>query len=431
MTRLKDATFESNALTGTDAFTTTTGSPTIDGTSKIKGTYCFRTNWASATNMNGTYSGISEPEIWFTFFIYSAALPTSGAPRVVTISNGNTQFNLTLNSSGVITARNNTTNLSSIGTISINTLYRVGVHLKVSTGAANADAVIECYFATGNNAFGAAALSLTNQVMNIANSNFSSIQVGMSNGVATTADVFWDNLRVDNVSMPSESTDTAMTVSKTVTDTISKAANVAYIKSITVTDTVAKAVNVAYIKSITVTDTITATTVKAYLRAISISVITSSVIIRDILRLIAVSTTSTVSITRDIKKILTKTVSSLVDTFRAFSQGKEISLAVSSTPTIQKGIAKVIGYSSGVIITIQRLLTLSVEYSINSPVILTVNKSIEMIKEVIVNSAIAFSKQLANTFTNTFFHRNTRRITITIKNTALNIIGKNTRNIDV
>src|SRR4051812_10986606 len=108
MTRLKNATFESNALTGTDAFTSSTGSPTVDGTSKIRGTYSARTNWTASANVNGAITGLSSSEVWFSFYINIAAYPAATS-RVVTVSNGSTQFNLTLGTSGALAARQNST----------------------------------------------------------------------------------------------------------------------------------------------------------------------------------------------------------------------------------------------------------------------------------------------------------------------------------
>ena len=451
MTRLKDATFESNALTGTDAFTTTTGSPTIDSTSLIHGTYCFRTNWASATNMNGTVSGLSATEIWISFYIRVATLPSTGAPRVVTTSNGNTQFNMTINSSGVLTARNNTSNLSSIRTLSVNTTYRIGLHLKVSTGAANADAVYEVFSAVGDAAFGTADLSLSNQVMNVNNNAFTTVVLGMNNGVATTGDIYWDSLRIDNASMPASdgATDTPMTVSVTVTDTIVSLKNVGKPITVTVTDTVAILKNIGKPVTVTITDTVAtplknvgksiavtvtdtvASVLKNIGKAIGVTVTGSSVITRDILKALSVTESTTVTVARNIANVVSLTVvaSSVVEMLR----GKIIlaSVTVSSTITRQMDIDKIVSYTQAISVSANRLLTLSIESIVNVASVINVGKQISLTKSVTVTVISAFSKAIANTLSSLFFRKNIGALELGSRNKTVAVVGKNTRTINL
>jgi len=451
MTRLKDATFESNALTGTDAFTTTTGSPTIDGTSLIHGTYCFRTNWASATNMNGTVSGLSATEIWISFYIRVATLPSTGAPRIVTTSNGNTQFNMTINSSGVLSARNNTTGLASIRTLSVNTTYRIGLHLKVSTGAANADAVYEVFSAVGDAVFGTADLSVSNQVMNVNNNAFSSVVLGMNNGVATTGDIYWDSLRIDNASMPASdgATNTPMTVSVTVTDTIVSLKNVGKPITVTVTDTVAILKNIGKPVTVTITDTVatplknvgksiavTVTdTVSSVLKnigkAIGVTVTGSSVITRDILKALSVTESTTVTVARNIANVVSLTVvaSSVVEMLR----GKIIlaSVTVSSTITRQMDIDKIVSYTQAISVSANRLLTLSIESIVNVASVINVGKQISLTKSVVVTVISAFSKAIANTLSSLFFRKNIGALELGSRNKTVAVVGKNTRTINL
>jgi len=451
MTRLKDATFESNALTGTDAFTTTTGSPTIDGTSLIHGTYCFRTNWASATNMNGTVSGLSATEIWISFYIRVATLPSTGAPRIVTTSNGNTQFNMTINSSGVLSARNNTTGLASIRTLSVNTTYRIGLHLKVSTGAANADAVYEVFSAVGDAAFGTADLSVSNQVMNVNNNAFSSVVLGMNNGVATTGDIYWDSLRIDNASMPASdgATNTPMTVSVTVTDTIVSLKNVGKPITVTVTDTVAILKNIGKPVTVTITDTVAtplknvgksigvtvtdtvASVLKNIGKAIGVTVTGSSVITRDILKALSVTESTTVAVARNIANVVSLTVvaSSVVEMLR----GKIIlaSVTVSSTITRQMDIDKIVSYTQAISVSANRLLTLSIESIVNVASVINVGKQISLTKSVTVTVISAFSKAIANTLSSLFFRKNIGALELGSINKIVAVVGKNTRTINL
>lgn len=411
MTRLKDATFEGASLTGTNGFTSTTGSPTLDSTSKVRGTYSARTNWASATNMNGTISGLNEPEIWFSFYIYVAALPTTGAPRVVTVSNGSTQFNITLNSSGVLTARLNTSNQApSIGTVSLNTAYRVGVHLKVSTAAGNSDGVMDVYFATGDAAFGSPILTTSSVLMNTTNANFSSITFGMNNGVATTGDVYWDSIRIDNVSMPSSdgSTDTPKTVNVTVSNTLvtTKAVGKPITKAITSTVSIVR--TIALIKALIIT--LAASVIKAKPIVVALSVLNSATIQKTVGKPISVAVTSTIAKAAAYSKIISNTVTSTISAGKAFPI--VITKAITSTPTVTKNILKDITRSiTSTPIVTKGLVTLkTISYAVTSTINFT--KGIVTLKTVTyaVTSTVSFAKGIVNLKTITLAVTSTKSV---------------------
>lgn len=244
MTRLKNATFESNAITGTDAFTASSGSPTVDGTSKIKGTYSARTNWATSANVNGTISGLSETEMWVSFYLRPEAFPPTGSSRVVTFSNGSTQFNLTLTSAGALNARMNSTTIQNgFATLSLNTNYRIGIRVKCSTALANADAEIDVYVVTGDVAFpGTPTLANAASTMNVSNGAFTQVVFGQNNGGATSGDLYWDNIRIDNVSMPTDDvavTGVALSASGTVAITGSASMSIASSVALSASGTIA------------------------------------------------------------------------------------------------------------------------------------------------------------------------------------------------
>jgi len=488
MTRLKDATFESNALTGTDAFTTTTGSPSIDSTSLIHGTYCFRTNWASATNMNGTVSGLSATEIWISFYIRVAALPTSGAPRIVTTNNGNTQFNMTLNSSGVLTARNNTTNLSSIRTLSINTTYRVGLHLKVSTGAANADAVYQVYTALGDAAFsGTPDFSSTVEVMNVNNNAFTTVVLGMNNGVATTGDVYWDSLRIDNASMPASdgATDTPMTVSKTVTATpliilsptkifsvtatatvskllnpikpilvtatatVTRVLSPTKLFSATVTGTLGRIINAGKIHSVTVSTTIlrltsivrtflvtttaTITSLKDIAKSINQTVTStlSSVITKNILTLISVTSTVSINVIKAINNYFSATVNITPIVLYGRGYAALISTTVTASVNVIKGLGSLVSVSVvvNVIPTLEKRISLIVSYMVTSTI--RSIRNIAIIKSKVVAIGVSFSKLFQTAVGNIlrYTNKNVGTIGLKTKNSSITMIGRSRRTI--
>jgi hypothetical protein len=205
MTRFKDATFESGALTGTDALTSNT-SGTLDSTSKIKGTYCYRTNWATAVNVNGAITGLSLSESYNSFYFNVAAVQSSGSPRIYTQSNGATQINFTISTARVVSVRMGGTTLGTLFTPALNTTYRIGVYFKVSSSAAAADAIVRVYVATGDAAFsGTPTYENTAVTMATSNAVIGSFTFGQNNASGNSGDYFWDDIRVDDSSMPGPS----------------------------------------------------------------------------------------------------------------------------------------------------------------------------------------------------------------------------------
>lgn len=308
MTRVKNATFESNAITGSDAFTTSTGSPTVAAGSLIKGTYAARTNWSASANVNGSITGISSGEWWASFYIRVAAYPASTA-RIFSTTNGSTQLNFTMTSAGLVAVRQNTTGLGTLATLSLNTTYRIGVHVKIASDIAVSDAVADVYITAAGSpdaAFGAAVISNAALTMNTINNVFTNAVFGHSNGAAATGDIYWDNVRLDTVSMPTDdvagSTDTPMTVTvsvistksivkgvglprsviATITPVITKAIDTVKVITRAVTSTVSMQRAISFIKTIAVTDTFIFNKGVVTVQVITLAITTAPSIIKDI-----------------------------------------------------------------------------------------------------------------------------------------------------
>ena len=205
MTRLKDATFTTGTTTGTDAFGSVSGA-TVDTTSKIKGANSARTNWSASANVTGSFTSLGASELFVSLYIQVAARPPSGSPRVITFSNGSTQCNIVLTSTGTLQFKNNGTTLFTTSALTNGTTYRLGIHLKVSSAAPTADAVFELFFATGDADFGAAVYSNSAQTMNTTNANFTSMVLGQNNGSSASGNVYWDSIRIDTTAMPAQDT---------------------------------------------------------------------------------------------------------------------------------------------------------------------------------------------------------------------------------
>lgn len=205
MARLKNATFDSGTVTGTDAYVSSAGSPTIDtSNNKCGHGNSVRHNWTASANVTGTISGLSATELWVSFYYNVATKPASGAPRIVTWGNGSTQWNIVYNTSnGTLNFRMNATTVATAFlNPTVGTTYRIGIRVKNSSSEAAADAEYDIYTAVGEAAFGAAVASGTAVTMNSSNAALTNVVFGQNNGSSPSADMYFDSIRVDNSAMP-------------------------------------------------------------------------------------------------------------------------------------------------------------------------------------------------------------------------------------
>jgi hypothetical protein len=324
MTRLKDATFEAGSLTGTDGFTSTTGTPALNTSSVIKGANCAEMTWVNAQE-KGTVSGISETELYVSFYFRVTSLV---AFRLLNIINGATQINLQLDANGRLRVFNNTTNLfnTANGAIAINTTYRIGVHVKVATASGNSDEVVDVYLATGDADFGTSIYSASNLLMNTNNNNYSSVDFGNTNSTSTSATAYYDDIRIDTVSMPAASTsatDYPQTVNVTVTGTVTR------------TNTVGKTI------AVTVVDTIS--TIKSILKPIQITITNSISVLKTIGKLATITVTEATTVIKNIGKTITNSITVVIT--RQNAVGKLFSLNITDSVTVTRNIMKAISYS--------------------------------------------------------------------------------------
>lgn len=442
MTRIKDATFEAGSLTGTDGFTSTTGSPTLDTSSKVRGVNSARTNWASATNMFGTVSGMNNGELFISFYLLIGALPSSGSPRVITLSNGSTQLNFTLSSTGTLAARQNTTALGSLATgLTTNTVYRVGIHAKVATALANADGVYDLYFANGDTAFGAAVISSSTITMNTTAANFSSFVLGMNNGVAATGDIYWDSLRIDDTAMPSPDggTNTPKTITLTINNSLTITNNIGKPFSIGITGTPTITRVSSIFKTVSVSITSTVTDIRNIGKIISAGITTSSVITKNILKPIIVAVTTTVDSYKGLAKTITLAITTAVSSVfgRTYFIVASVSSAVSTA--LSKDIGKPIRVAITIIPTMSRLLTLSIEAIVNINSALILERSIALTTSLIINTGITFSKLVSSLLSTVAFRKNigtlslqgiTKTLDIMKNSKIASILGINRKTLD-
>lgn len=486
MTRLYDATFESGSLTGADGFTSITGTPTLDTSSKIKG--ANSTAVPATLAYYGRFSGHSETEVYISFYINIAAYPASNDRIVYVTNNTSGLLRIVLTSAGRLQLQDGGgTNIGSTSAIlSLNTVYRIGIRYKQGGGS---DGIAELYLATGDGSF-ATVTAVSNHNATLTNNR---IDIGNTNTGGGVASFYIDNVHIDTVSMPSAdtgSTDTpkavnitvgttitipralsilkslsitsaltfakgivnlktitlavtstvpralknvGKTITRTVTSTLTRITNIPHNVLVSVTTILFKQKDVGKIITRSITNTLTAIIGKGYFRNATVVVTASSVIQKNILKPIALITESVVVslLPRNIGKTIIRTVTSTITGLVGRLFYKTISIVVTSIVSLSKGFYITASVVQGSIATVQRSLTLLIECTINVPVVLSVNKSISMTVGVIVDTVATFSKLLQTAVTNIYFRKNVRSLMLQAKNTALSVLGKNSRSLNL
>jgi len=210
---IKDITYEDGSLThATSGHDVTVGGASLDSGSSVRGVYSMLT---STNGDLGQEDGTASNTYYVSAYIKFTTLPASGSSRVLMIRNGSTFLaRLYVTSAGVIQLRNGAgTQVGSNGpTMATGTIYRMGLRYTMGTGA---NAVLEAYLATGDDAFGAAFAS-TSSDAGTAQAN--RVEAGQQSG-GTAAVAYLDSIRIDTAAMPGP--DTSATATPTNTPTAS------------------------------------------------------------------------------------------------------------------------------------------------------------------------------------------------------------------
>jgi PKD repeat protein len=149
---IKAITFESGSLVNAvDGVDSTSGSVSlISGGQQLKGLYSTRIPAATSSYLQQSFSAADDVYVSFSMRVNS--LPSS-AVRIALLSNaGTTVGNIQLMADGRLQLRNASTMIGAYsGPLSVNTIYRIGLHQKKGAGG---DAVLEAYLTTDGSAFG-------------------------------------------------------------------------------------------------------------------------------------------------------------------------------------------------------------------------------------------------------------------------------------
>jgi hypothetical protein len=195
-TRIKDITFENGSITDpTTGFDSETGAVALETASPIEGADSMT---VTAGSSYGQENYSATDEIFISFYLKIAALP-SGQVRLARIADqGTTVGALTLETTGKVTLRNFVTSLgASTAAIIPGTVYRIAIHQKRGAGT---NAVLEGFLATGDTAFTTPFTSSGTQTFT---TQADSVQIGAStpSGGALT----FDDIRLDTGAMPGPS----------------------------------------------------------------------------------------------------------------------------------------------------------------------------------------------------------------------------------
>lgn len=197
MTRLKDITFESGSLTGTDGADLSAGTGGVV-TPGLKGSYAAKYT-AGNSYIREQFSAVGE--IFISFYAYIEAT-TSSTGRIAELRNGSASAGPSVRYSNNGQIRLYNQGGAQVGSgvaVSLNTLYRIGLRYKAGTGA---NAIGELYVATEDNAFpGSPNASYTNGT-----ETDTVTETRIGSPTSTVIDWRFDDVRIDDAAMPGPST---------------------------------------------------------------------------------------------------------------------------------------------------------------------------------------------------------------------------------
>ncbi len=209
-TRIKDITFEGGCLGGASCPTgasTLLGTPTLETVPPIQGSYAATINNATA-QLREDFTATGD--LYTSFYLRLNAAPAASA-RIALISNSGTSVGgLYLTTSRTLQLRNGSTVIgSSSPVLSLNTLYRVGLHQK-SAGGANG--VVEAFLAATGAQFSAPFASSATQTFT---GSANRLTLGATNSAAVN--ITLDTIQLDTAAFAASNTTPTPTFTPTPT----------------------------------------------------------------------------------------------------------------------------------------------------------------------------------------------------------------------
>lgn len=356
MARLKDITFESGSLTGTNGADSAQGTIALDSASAVKGTYSARSDAAGDFVREDVTSSDS---LYVSFLIKFTTLPASTQTRVILIRDTllSTVAGLRVTSAGKVQLRDSGgTQIGSDSslTISTGTIYRLGVRRTKSTST---NGVLEAYVVADGDAWGSPFASTS---ADTSSNQGSRVEVGQTTG-GTTADLYVDNIRIDDASMPTDDIAGGTTYNQSIDASTSS--------SVSIVKQINKPLSFTGVSATTIRKAITTTlnfgagnSVVMVKQAGKILSATVGNVVSEIQKQVNVNisavVSSAVTTVRNISKTINFTTAANVVISAGLLYNQIISATVSASVNITKSVNKTISAVSTVIATIEKVVTL-------------------------------------------------------------------------
>jgi hypothetical protein len=349
MARIKDITFESGSLTGTNGADSAVGTGiSATSTSPLKGSWSALVNPVAATGYSQEdFTAVDT--VYMSFYLLIGSNPDANF-SVAQFRNqaaGTNGASIRIKTNGnlvLLDASNNAVGADYV--LSASTTYRVGLRYTKGTGA---NSTIEMFVAVGDAAFGAADRSSTTSGGTI---QIDRARVGATSTVTVT--LRSDNIRIDDASMP--------------------------------TDDVAG--GTTYNQSVNVTNGNSVTILKQVNKPISFTGVSVFTVAKQTAHVLSFSTASSVTITKQVGKILSMTVGNVVSDVRK-QVNKNIPAVVNSTVSIGKAISKTLNFitSANVVIVAGLLFTKTIDVTLTTSV--TIAKGINKVITAVVGNVMS------------------------------------------
>lgn len=196
MTRIKDITFESGSLTGTDGFDSIVGSNASLSTPILKGSYTASVSVTAALSSYGQEDFTATNNVYMSVYVRVSAISTSNFIFCdIRDAGGNTLVRVRITSTGAFRLEVGGTTIGTDYAATVGTMYRIGLVYNKGTGA---NAVGQMFVAVGDAAFGAAHASTSSSALT---AQATRIRCGVTSSGAIV-DLVFDNLRIDDATMP-------------------------------------------------------------------------------------------------------------------------------------------------------------------------------------------------------------------------------------
>lgn len=221
-------------------------------------------------------------------------------------------------------------------------------------------------------------------------------------------------------------------ITQTVTSTLTRLTNIPKNVLVSVTPILFLNRSIAVTKVKAITSTASAIVGKGYFRTVDATVNTSLFIQKNILKPILLAQTVIVSLgPKQIAKTIARQVTATVSSIYGALKLKTITYNATVSVNKNVSIGKTFTVVANTIVTMQRLLTLLIERIVIASTLPSVQRNIQFTKTILVDTFATFSKLLANAFTNTYLRKNVRELTLSMRNTIVTVLGKNSRTLDL